>query len=52
MPPAGVGHPQVWQELTRTLKYPNAIPSNPPTIADVATAIKVTHEAYYACRQS
>jgi hypothetical protein len=38
--------------LTRTLKYPGAIPSNPLTIADVATAIKVTHEAYYARHQS
>jgi hypothetical protein len=52
MPPAVVGRPQVQQELTRTLKYLNAIPSNPPTIADVVTAIEVAHEAYYACRQS
>jgi hypothetical protein len=51
MPPAVVAHPQVWQELTRTVKYPIAIPPNPPTIADVATAIKVAHEVYSArCR--
>jgi hypothetical protein len=52
MPPAVVGHPQVRQELTSTLKYPNATPSNPPTIADVVTAITVAHEACYACHQS
>jgi hypothetical protein len=52
MPPAVVGHPQVRQELTRTLKYPNPTPSNPSTSADVATAMKVAHAAYYACRQS
>ena len=49
--PAAILLPQLRPELKKIVKYPTA-PAIPPTITDVASGIKLSHEVYSARRQS
>ena len=50
--PEAIARPQLRPELKRLVRYPATAPSIPPSISDVADAIKLTHEMYFARRQS
>lgn len=50
MPP-GIALPTIRQELKKVVRYPTVPPAVPPTVTDVAGAIKLCHEVYSARRQ-
>lgn len=50
MPPV-IALPALSDELEKTIKFP-AAPANPPSVADRAAGIRLTHEVQTARRQS